>query len=157
MAKQKQITWTVVADGAHAHIFETRAAGEDPTRIHSASSEAARALTHELGTEPPGRGIVSGLGRPHGMQPHADWHHQEAEKFATDLAHYLNGEVGPKKVDRLVVVAAPKTLAVIRHKLNKNAQEKVVAEFDKDLATLSDSAMLTAVRDLLRDKVGHIG
>lgn len=88
--------------------------------------------THEQGTDRPGREHSSvGAGRSSVSQ--TDWHDLEEHKFVHEVAATLEKIVRERKVEHLIVVAPPRTLADLRKAFHDDVKKKIVAELDKDL------------------------
>ena len=130
-------TWVVVADAARARIFLNSGPGKGLVSVEGEGLENEITRTNEAGTDRPGRVHDRvGPGR-HAMAPRADWHQQQKESFAHDLATRLT-EAGLRgDYDRLVLVAPPKTLGSLRQGLGKAAAEKVTGELANDLTHLT--------------------
>ena len=88
--------------------------------------------THEQGTDKPGRSFASVGGRRSGMDQ-TDWHDLEEHRFAKDVAATLARVVREKKIEALVVVAPPRTLADLRSAFHQEVKQLIIAEVDKDL------------------------
>ncbi|MGH6943019.1 MAG: host attachment protein, partial [Geminicoccaceae bacterium] len=87
----------------------------------------------EIASDRPGRSFDSaGQGR-HAMEPPTDPQRYAKYAFARELAHRLEEAVHAHRFDRLVVVAAPRTLGDLRDLLPDAVKAKIVAEIDKDL------------------------
>ncbi len=69
--------------------------------------------THEQGTDRPGRTFSSASVRRGGIEQ-TDWHDLEEHRFADDVAAALEKFVRERKVEALIVVAPPRTLAELR-------------------------------------------
>lgn len=59
-------------------------------------------------------------------------------KFVQKLAVWLNEAQKEDAFDRLVLVAAPKTLSELRPLLSEGVQARLMAQLDKDLASQAD-------------------
>jgi protein required for attachment to host cells len=88
--------------------------------------------THEQGTDRPGRSFSS-VGHGRSSVTQTDWHDLEEHRFAHDAAEVLQRIVRERKIEALVVVAPPRTLADLRKALGDDVKKKIVAEIDKDL------------------------
>jgi protein required for attachment to host cells len=80
------------------------------------------------------------------MEPPTDPHREEKRRFADELAQHLNDAAQAGSYDRLILVAAPKTLGDLRQALGKNAAAKLDGELAKDLTKIPD-----------HDLPGHLG
>jgi protein required for attachment to host cells len=88
--------------------------------------------THEQGTDRPGRSFSSvGPGRSSVTQ--TDWHDLEEHRFAREVAATLEKVVRERKIEALVIVAPPRTLADLRAAFHADVKKRIIAEVDKDL------------------------
>lgn len=62
-----------------------------------------------------------------------DFHRQEEDRFAEDLADLLKQRALSNDFDALIVVAAPRTLGVLRAQWHKEVASRIVAEIAKDM------------------------
>jgi protein required for attachment to host cells len=62
-----------------------------------------------------------------------DFHELQKDRFAADLADKLYKMAHRGRFDRLVIVAAPQVLGVVRAEMHKEVDDKVVAEIAKTL------------------------
>jgi protein required for attachment to host cells len=88
--------------------------------------------THDQGTDRPGRSFASTGSRRSGVTQ-TDWHDLEEHKFARDVAAALEKIVRERKVEALVIVAPPRTLAELRNAFHADVKQRIVAELHKDL------------------------
>jgi protein required for attachment to host cells len=95
--------------------------------------EDANPLTHEQGSERPGRlSKAMDSGRRSAVEP-VDWHQIEEHRFARKVAAAMEEVVRTRKVPALIVVAPPKTLADLRAAFHADVQARITAEINKDL------------------------
>jgi protein required for attachment to host cells len=88
--------------------------------------------THDQGSDRPGSSHSS-VGPRRSSVTQTDWHDLEEHKFAHDVAATLGKIVRERKVEALVVVAPPRSLADLRKAFHDDVKKKIVAEIDKDL------------------------
>ena len=62
-----------------------------------------------------------------------DYHQQEADRFAADVADLLNGRALADGFDALIVAAPPRTLGELRKHFRQEVSSRLTAEIDKDL------------------------
>ena len=62
-----------------------------------------------------------------------DFHELQKDRFASDLADKLYRMAHKGLYDRLVLVASPQVLGVVRDEMHKEVSDKLVAEIDKTL------------------------
>lgn len=132
--RRAKVTWIVVADGARGRILAASGAEPALSLVRELESEAARKRTRELGTERPGRVRESAMTARHAMEPRADWHRQEEEKFAALLAQELAH--AEAQFDALILVAPPRALGDLRQALDAASRKRVVGELAKDLTSV---------------------
>lgn len=137
MLTKKQTTWVVVCDGARGRIFVNEGRGTGLDEIESAENPDARAPSRDLGADRPGRTHDSGSQGRHGMEPPADWHGAEKERFAKEMAARVNSAALENKFDSVILVAPPRVLGDLRQALSAQATTKVTGEIGKDLTQLS--------------------
>jgi protein required for attachment to host cells len=90
------------------------------------------APTHEQGTDRPGTSF-SGNGMRRSSVEQTDWHDLEEHRFAREVAAALEKVVRECKVEALVIVAPPRTLADLRAAFHNDVKRRIVAELPKDL------------------------
>ena len=141
-------TWLVVADSTRARIFAA-AGGWDTLQeradwVHPLGRASERDLTSDL----PGRTFDShGQGR-HAMEPRTGVKEHEAEVFAKELAAEVEAARTRNEMGRLVLIAAPTFLGLLKSELGEAAQRLVVASIHKDLVKSS----LEEIREHLPDQ-----
>ncbi len=125
--------WVVVADGRKALMAENVGTSFEPKLAMRKVLEAGpNPPTHEQGTDRPGRSHDrTSPGRSAVEQ--TDWHARAETEFAKSVAEALDGLCKAEGVKRLVLVAAPRTLADLRASISAAVRERTVKEVDKDL------------------------
>ena len=89
--------------------------------------------TREQGTDRPGRAFKrAGTNLRSGVDA-TDWHELEKERFTARVASALEHQVRADKVQAIVIVAPPRTLAELRHAFHKDVANRIVGEVEKDL------------------------
>jgi len=136
-------TWFVVADGGRAHVLVNIGPGKDLYPIPE------KALTHpmlagrDIMSDRPGRTFDSvGRGRHH-KEPRTDPRKVEKRNFAQKIATLLDDGLNQGEFERLVIVAPPEELGLIRAELSPAVSRRVSAELNKDLAGLSQSEIMS--------------
>lgn len=74
-------------------------------------------------------------------------HQLSEDAHAAAVAGWLNDEVLARRVQHLVVVAAPRTLGELRRHYSKSVQLALVGELHKDLAGRSGKDVLHALQE----------
>ena len=123
--------WVVVCDSGKALIL--RNAGDEmfPNLQTVESHEEFSPRTSEQGTDRPGRVHESaGVGRSGVSQ--TDWHEQQERHFLQSLAERLDRAVRERETERLIVIAPPRALGVLREAYSANLRKAVKEEIAKD-------------------------
>jgi len=121
-------TWVVVADRSRARIFSVETPRGPLTELEDLVHPESRAHDRDLTSDRPGRSSDNHvLGTAHGKGD------QQAQEFAREIADRLeNGRVGAQ-FERLVVVAAPDVLGLLRKTMNGPLLKTVTREVLKNL------------------------
>ncbi len=106
---------------------------------------AARTHARDLTSDRPGRSFDSaGQGR-HAMEPETDAKRHEAEVFARQVAERIERARMEGEFDKLVLIAAPEFLGLLRKSLSPTTSGLVAKAVDKSVAGLN----ATAIREYL--------
>ncbi|NNF73407.1 MAG: host attachment protein [Rhodobacteraceae bacterium] len=82
------------------------------------------------------------------LEPH-NAHDKQAEGFADLIAEHLEKDASGGRFEKLVLIAAPRMLGLLRDKLGPVAQSKIWFEIDKNLAGMPDEAITETVNEHL--------
>jgi protein required for attachment to host cells len=133
--------WVVVADEAKARILSTSKSTEPLVEVQSLSSSEAYDREQDLVSDKPGRGSNgSGQGK-HAMDEKTTHKEQYAIRFAKELADFLEKNQHKKTYMKLIIVAAPRFLGLMRKEMSKSVSELVSLEIDKDLTMMEPQAI----------------
>jgi protein required for attachment to host cells len=122
--------WVIVADRKRAHIY--RKTAESLEKIADANADGKDMVIM-------GHSEIKGHFLPsHGASHHdqRDDEYQDDMNFVHGLAGWLDQAVREDAFDRIVVVAAPRTLGNIRAALTHPVHARVMAEISKELTKL---------------------
>ena len=128
-------TTVVVCDGAKALVLENVGDEVYPNLTTREVFEQKNPPSHEQGTERPGK-VQSAAYSGHSAVSVTDWHDEAEKKFLADLAAHLHEAVLAGRMKKIVLVAPPRALGMLRHALSKNVAAAVIAEIDKDYVAL---------------------
>ena len=123
-------TWIVAADASRARILQV-ADRERLVEVDDLLNPEGRLQDRELTTDANPR-----LHGPGGLsareEPSAVEH--TVEMFSKRIGNYLEKARTEHRYDRLVLVAPPKVLGMMRKELGKEVEKLVMDELDKDLS-----------------------
>jgi len=127
--------WIVVCDGAKALVLENVGDEKFPNLKTREVYEEPHALTHEQGTDAPGR-AHSSVDATRSAVGQTDWHDQEERRFLKGLIARLDAAVTAGQLKSMVVVAPPRALGVIRQAYTHQLKGVLREEVDKDLVKM---------------------
>jgi protein required for attachment to host cells len=142
-------TWILVSDTSRAKLFSAENRADDWALVKDFEHPEGREFSKDIRpSSPPGRMQKSkGVGSRSAVEPHTWPKEAEAERFAEQLAKYLDEALGKRAFDALVLVAPPHFLGMLHGTLGKQTAKHLKATVDKDLA-MFDSA---EIRERLLD------
>jgi protein required for attachment to host cells len=126
----------LVADGGKRLIARNEGDGEAINLQVIGAAEHATPRTSEMvtdhaGRSPAGNGARGGGG---GAPTETNNPHQNAEdEFARETAEILRRGVEDGSYEQLIVVAAPRTLGVLRKHFHKMVADRIIGELGKDV------------------------
>lgn len=135
-------TQFIIADGAHARWVRRAEGGADFTTVHEIHDEP-RAHGEQLGVA-----FESAAGRRSGIEEKDSAAHAHQAKFAERVAREIKAQAGSGGIERLAIVAPPRTLAEIRRHLPPDILELLVGTLDKDLVKVPDHELAHWLRPL---------
>lgn len=139
----------LVCDGARAVFLRNLGNVLEPRLTVEQVVEQENPATRDQGTDRPTRGSdftggwATNVGSPRSHIEQTDWHQQNEDRFAKQMADRLYQLAHAGRIERLIIVAAPKFLGTLRKSLHKEVLERVDAEVAKDLV----HAPITAIQD----------
>lgn len=121
-----------VGDGQKAIFLRNKGTTEEPDLEVEDVLTDKNPPTRQQGTDKPGRFSDASANHRSSVEP-TDWHQLEEDRFAGEVAEALYKAAHKGRYKKLVVVAPPKTLGVLRKEYHKEVSQRIVAEVDKDL------------------------
>ena len=137
----KNREWILLADKAHARIYARNGVNGRLTQVLEKEHPAARRKQSEEGAAPPGRGFKSAQPGRYAYEDHADFAEQESAEFLQGIAERLNKAVAHDKLDKLILVALPKSMAHIKSAMTDAAKEKIGEEWPKNLIGVAENSL----------------
>ncbi len=139
-------TYIVVADAARARIFTRDAL----TLIEQENLVHAEGRLHEgdLVTDSPGADVHEATSSAARASDEGTASQHEKEMFAKQLAQRLYTARTQNSLEKLIIVAPPKFLGLLRDKLDAPTQKLVIHTLSKDLSKASLEEIQNAVSDM---------
>jgi protein required for attachment to host cells len=124
-------TWIVLADAATARIYEPQADRREWRLVAERTHPESRAKESELRTDKPGR-VKQSAGSRAALEPTTPRKEVEMEKFARQIAKTLDDALVRKAFDRLVLVAPPAFVGLLRATLPERVEARISTTLEKD-------------------------
>ena len=137
----------VVADERKALFFDSTRPSDCRAR-GSIENPAAGLKDTDLETDRPGSrkgGGINGGAMHHGVNGERSTERHELAMFAKEVGHRIDADRIGHKFDKLVLVAPPKMLGLIRQSLHSQTQSMLAGEIPKDLAQHAPAAIMNAI------------
>lgn len=125
-------TLIVVADSEKVLFLRNLTDLEDPNFEVRSKQQQDNPSDIEQSANRPGRMHDGGPGQRSALDD-TDWHELAKDRFARDLADMLYERAHRGQFERLVIVAAPQVLGVLREALHQEVTDRLVADIPKTL------------------------
>jgi protein required for attachment to host cells len=127
--------WIVVADNCRARIFTTESSSSPLQELEDLTHAESRLHDREITQDLPGRHTGTG-GTGHPYDSATDPKKYEAVQFAHQIAGYLEDARNANRFDRLLIIAEPSMLGLLRKELPEQVKKHIAFELDKNITTL---------------------
>lgn len=134
----------LVMDGGKSLLFRNTGSTEAPNLVVEGHREQDSAATSDQGSDAPGTSHSS-TGNSRSSVEQTDFHQQDEDRFAVKAADMLKREVLVGHIEQLIVVAAPKTLGVLRKHYHGEVEKRVLGEIAKDVAGRPTDEIMTII------------
>ena len=130
-------TWILVADSSRARIFTVDTLSSPLEEIDDLTHMESRLRDREITSDLPGRNRGEGGAGGHAFEQATDPKQNEADSFAHYVAHYLDSARNNNKISRLLIVAEPTFLGLLRKHISEPLRKMVSFELDKNITEQS--------------------
>ncbi len=142
--------WILVSNASRARLFATPSKLKPWALVQEFEHPESRAKGQDIMADAPGRVRQSaGAGSRPVMEPTTPPKEVEAEHFAQELAGVIEGGHGRNEFARLVLVAPPQFLGLLRKCLSAPASKRITATVDKDYTQVPDRDLPERVAEVL--------
>ena len=126
-------TWILVANQAEAQIYSSDRLPGDLLLVDVLENKEGASYARDLVSDAPGRAFDStGSGR-HAMEPNTGVKEEQRRRFVKEMVERLQTAQSKSVFDKLVLLAAPAVLGVIRKTLPADLTRIVIKEIPKDV------------------------
>ncbi|MCS6892861.1 MAG: host attachment protein [Rhodovarius sp.] len=144
----RPITWYVVADAGRAEALVKRRHESGFDTVRTWENPLAHLKAHDLGSDKPGRAFDSLGAHRSAMEPHENPKDVSERNFARELADALAAAVAAGEVERIVLIAAPRLLGMIRPLLSPAVTAVIHSEHAKDYTKLPRADLFARLNEL---------
>ena len=141
-------SFLVVANQAEAYIYAVRERGTELQLRHSMANQYGRSDDQDIYTDRQGRQSAPAAQVPGvDAMSRKDAVKVEAERFAGDIADWLEQKRISDDIQHLDIIAEPSFLGKLRDKLSKSLSKQLDVEIPKDVVTASPEQLLRYLKD----------
>lgn len=141
--------WILVADRCQARLFNSTADRHGHyEEIKHFEDETGRRHRQDLESDKPGRISLPGKVRT-SVEPHESPQHHAARGFAREICEYLDRSHCENRFNRLIMIAPPEFLGILRVQLTAGVKPRVTRELNKDFLSLSPSELQHRLTEVL--------
>ena len=130
----------IVADSMRADLYDLPEARGALQAMGTIDNELSGKHERDLGRAAPGRMMGSGESRT-ALQPRHTHKEHATDQFARQLARTVATQGRAPGVDGVVLVAAPRFLALLKSHLSKTAAARIIGEVRRDLVDVPKLAL----------------
>ena len=124
--------YVVVADNVHARIFTVKTLSSPLEEIETLTHLEGRLHDREMTSDFPGK--IKGNGKMgHAFEQRTDPKQNESDKFARQIANYLEDAHNTNKFNQLLLIAEPSFLGLLRKNFSQPIRKLVALELDKNI------------------------
>jgi len=144
-------TWILVAHDAGARVFESHGPGKGLTLVETIQHPEGRLRDRDIDSDRPGRSFRKDSGDPRraAMSRGEGPHDRAVSDFVRALADKLRRARVDNRYERLVLVAPPQFLGLLRSSLDAPTTRFVVGSIDKDLATSKEAELVEHLGEVI--------
>lgn len=140
----------VVADTTKAHVFDLKAPRSPLRKIETLQNALTGKHERDIGADQPGRSRNSTTGRGTALQGKTTLKQHATEVFAKTLAKQVATLARSTDVEGVVLIMAPKLMALVKESLPQPATRKVVGTLARDLVDLPRLELQQRVNKIVR-------
>ena len=124
----------LVADGRKALFLRNRGDGRQIDLRTTSSSEYEDRKDSDIKTDASGQAPApAGTGLAGGTMGEPDFHQQEKDRFARDLAEKINAMALAGELDAIVIIAPAKTMGELRTYWHGEVSKRIIGEHVKEM------------------------
>jgi protein required for attachment to host cells len=140
--KMKQRNWLLVANAARARVLEETSLAGRYLHVADLVHPQSRQKGVQLASDRPGHVMSTGHGPGStAYAPHTDPREREHERFAHEVAQWLNDGVASGRCAGIVLVASNPFLGEVKSRLSESARKSLLRSVPIDLTDVPDAEL----------------
>lgn len=144
-------TWILIADAGRARVLENLGPGKGTKPVDGLASESAiPSTTAEIVEDRQGRSFESSSSTRHPLTPPTDPRKALKRNYLEMLADQLDERLQGGAFDRLIIVAPPAALGMLRDAFSDRLAAAITGELAKDLTKTPDHELGPLLADVVR-------
>ncbi|HEY0720166.1 MAG TPA: host attachment protein [Gammaproteobacteria bacterium] len=141
-----QNSWVLVANGSQARIFNLDEPKKSITLIKEFTHPESRMKTDKLSSDRSGHFMSSGTQGSGSFNEAIDPKSYEFERFAMELAKALDEGRAANKFGKVVLVASPHFLGLIKQNMSEQLSKAISHTIQKDYTAVTERDMLEQLK-----------
>ena len=142
-------TWILVADSTRARIFSAESSSSPLVEIDDLVHTEGRLHDREITQDLPGKHKNPGFAGGHAFDESTDPKKHETINFVKRVAHYMEDAHNANRFFRLIVIAEPSTLGLLRNEMPDPVKKLITFELDKNITSLKPEEIRSQLPDYL--------
>ncbi|MGR9085812.1 MAG: host attachment protein [Gammaproteobacteria bacterium] len=127
--------WILAADASRARFFSAESSSSPLEEIEDLAHPEARLHDRDITQDLPGKHKNFGGIAGHSYEQATDPKKYEAEIFARRIVQYLEEAHNADRFGRLIIIADPSMLGLLRKELPEQIKKQISFELDKNIAS----------------------
>jgi len=149
------VVWILVCDSARGRLFETRGNNPSWNLLEVFDHAESRSKSSELASDRMGQSTSQGSVHHGALAPATSPKDVEKGHFIHALATMLDKGLRSSRFDRLVLVAPPHCLGMLKNELTVELEKHLMATVDKDLTNIDAADLSNRLGDTARIPVAE--
>lgn len=129
------VSWVVIADRSRARVFQTDGGADRLQEIEDLLNPEGRMDDADLRHDAKGRYYGKGeRHQAHTAEPNVTKQEHDEEMFSREVSRLLDRGCDMRRYDRLVMIAPPEFLGILRKQLSQRVEQRIIQQLDSGLA-----------------------
>jgi len=141
--------WFVIANSSEAKVYLSDTDSQELSLHDTLLHPESRMKGSNIASDRPGHYASRGDGHGSFVEK-TDPKDYEADRFATEIGHYLKNAHNKNQYKELVIAASPHFHGLIKKHLERHVEETVVKHIEKDLTGLATNQIKKTITNYMK-------